>query len=125
MLSRWTARLVGISNSASSSCYVHRLAPIGLRVAFEGDSVTFERADIRDVPELEQERSLRVRLKDSLAKNGGMPVQEIANELEVNDNQVRARLGEGRDKDFTIINPGDKTPLWGLSFHGENQRTPV
>ena len=115
--------VLGLTNTKSN--WGQRLAPIGLRVAFEGDAVTFDRADIRDVPELEQERSLRVRMKDLLARNEGMPVQEIAHELDENDNQVRARLNDGKGKDFTNINPGEKVALWGLVSHRENQRTPL
>ena len=96
-----------------------RLHPIGLRVAFDGGAVTFEKVDIRDVPDLDKERSLRLRIRDALSMNGGMSVQEIADKLDVEVNQVRARLSEYRDKDFVIINPDDKTPHWGVLTHAE------
>ncbi len=91
-----------------------RLAPIGLRVKFDEDAVTFNHAEVRDVPELDSARSLRARLKDLLTSEGKMQVQEISTYLDVDERQIRARLSEWRGRDFILENGG-----WGVLHHAK------
>lgn len=61
----------------------------------------------------EKERSLRARLVKLLTSQGEMVVQEMAVMLDISENVIRARLSEGRGKDFLLRNPGDRIQRWG------------
>ena len=106
---------LGIINTKSN--WGQRLPPIGLRVSFESDAVRFEKTDVSSVPELDKERSLRVRLKNLLTSSGAMLVQEMAVELDEEEGTIRTRLNEWRDKDFVIVNQGERPSQWGVLIH--------
>jgi|TARA_R110000744_G_scaffold5642_4_gene20062 hypothetical protein len=109
-----TEYTLGIVNTKAN--WGQRLTPIGLRVSFGTDAVTFDRAEVKDVPELDAERSLRLRLKDLLKSNGAMDTATMSEHLDVDAGQIRARLSEWNNKDFVIINPGvpGVVPMWGV-----------
>jgi hypothetical protein len=94
-----------------------RLAkPLGLRIAFEGETgpVAVEREDVRDVPELEKSRPLKQRILERL-KQGAMHVEGLAQELDEPPNKIRARLSEMKGQVQAMENPGgSNTRYWGL-----------
>jgi hypothetical protein len=94
------------------------LPPFGLAATFTPSTITFTTCSVRDVPALAEGMSLRQRISDLLSTAGSLTAREIAEDLDVPTNQVRARLSQARGKLFTIVRAG-KEPTWGLLKHDE------
>lgn len=85
--------------------------PFGFQIAFSDNAISISAQDIKDVPEFDEERSLRERVAETLA-NGRMKVAELVEELGAKPISVRQALNRGKDKDF--IKLGE---YWGLLAH--------
>lgn len=95
------------------------LQPTGFRVTFrqahpdhysDGDSVTFQSVDVRDVPELAGDLPLRQQIAGAL-RDGARSVEWLAEQLNKPEGQIRARLGDGlKRKQFVKASNGE----WGL-----------
>jgi len=71
---------------------------IGFRFVFDTGRTSVERADVSRMPDMESAQALTWRIMNLLETQGTMGPKEIADSLEVSQNQVRARLSYLRDK---------------------------
>jgi hypothetical protein len=94
-------------------------SPIGLRLSFDGETgpVTVEREDIASVPELDKQRPLKARIRDTL-KRGRQSIPRLAEILDADPATVKARLHEMKDEIVRLEIDG--TIFFGLkdTWHG-------
>ena len=95
------------------------LQPTGFRVTFrqdhpdrysDGDSVTFQSVDVRDVPELAGDLPLRQQIAGAL-RHSAQSVEWLAEHLGKREDQIRARLGDAGGKKLFVKAPNGE---WGL-----------
>ena len=95
------------------------MKPLGLRMEFldGGDSVSFSREDVADVPELEDNLSLSDRMAAAIKRNHYIPMtaSELAEDLQSKPDSVRKALRRSNQK-FTEL-AGSR---WGLLHTGED-----
>jgi DNA-directed RNA polymerase specialized sigma24 family protein len=68
------------------------LPPRGYRIAFEGQRTRIERIDIDTVEELSANLPLHDRITTLILRDGPLSIKQLAEELGVTQNAVRARL---------------------------------
>lgn len=82
-------------------------SPIGVRIAFDGETgpVSVKREEIRNVPELDEHRAIKYRIRDALKQipDGGKTTSELADELSETENSV----GTAARRDDRIVNVGE------------------
>ena len=103
-----------------------RPRPVGLRFTFDGETgpVTVERQDVRDVPELQQVRTLKDRLRDALrrAQAEGMTTPDLAEEIGV-ENEESVYEALARDGGILNISKTRGLPArWVLKSNREDGR---
>ena len=72
--------------------------------------MTFQSVDVRDVPELAGDLSLRQQIAGAL-RHGTQSVEWLAEHLDKREDQVRARLGDAPGKKLFVKTPNGE---WGL-----------
>jgi len=89
-----------------------KVKPLALRFVFNDDlgTVGVGRADILDIPVLEEGVPLHARIAHTLER-GASSVKDLAETLGAPEPQIRQALNRGRDKQFLAF-PGAKN-LWG------------
>jgi len=78
--------------------------PVGFLITFTDTKTYFTEADPADTPELAEKMTIRQRL-EHLLRNGGQPIERIADILEVKPDSVRRTVGRYR-RQFTILQGG-------------------
>ena len=104
---------VGMFNRKSNDARLAR--PIGLRIAFDGDTgpVTLQREDVANVPGLDSSRPLKQRILDALAKKSRQSVANLATDLDADPDSVRRIIN--RDLKGRLRREDDgKEALWSL-----------
>ena len=91
-----------------------------LRLDFEGDdparTVKFRNADIADVPDWSERRSLGEKITEALGHEGAMTATELATHLEEEIGSIRGTLNRLRDDLVIPLGPstGGSSTRWGL-----------
>ncbi|MCA9466889.1 MAG: AAA family ATPase [Nitrospira sp.] len=95
-------------------------SPFGLKLHFpleeqdqEGGGLKFTHYDLVQDEELSKGLPLRKRIAHAL-ENGQMTASQLAEQLDVPKNTIRARLSDGRGKYFVQLPGKDSEPMWGL-----------
>ncbi len=73
----------------------------------------FQPFDISEDGDLSTSLPLRKRLLHAL-RNGGQTVKELSESLGVEQTKIRARLNEGKSKEFVVVKKEGMEPKWGL-----------
>ena len=100
-------RFLGLYNRKANETGL--LRPLGFRMEITNEDVTIDATDLAEVPTLGKSLPLRQRITGAL-KTGRKTIQTLAEQLDEDPAQIRARLNGGRDK-WSIKHP-DET--WGL-----------
>jgi hypothetical protein len=79
-------------------------APLGFRVAFEGDTTTFARTEAADCPDLAGQLSVRQRMV-RLLRHGPLTREQIAEEIDADPNTVKRETYRNKNV-FTVISGG-------------------
>ena len=97
-----------------------RPKPFALNLEINEDSIRYVSADMASVPTLSKKLSMPDRIA-SVLRGGALAVQEIAEELDVKEADVRTPLNRGKNKRF-VQNVVSGT--WGLMAHNTEEETP-
>jgi hypothetical protein len=100
-------------DNSTTVAFYHRKAnndrlhpPIGYRIAFTPDAITFNKEDVGSVPELEQHMSIRARMRALLGRGDKMLPREVADELSLDPARIRTELN--RNKKMFGADPGGR-----------------
>lgn len=91
---------------------------MGFQCTFGLGSISVERTAVQDIPELAGATTLRDQIVGAL-RHSAMTAQELAEELGVNQNLIRAMLSRHKGKSFIAVDQ-ERSPHWGLLRKGEN-----
>lgn len=103
--------LVGLYNRKANDAPL--APPMGLAISSEDDQTTISRADVRDEPDLNAERPMRLRLADEL-RTGPALVPDLAAALDADADTVRRTLNRGKARQFVQLVRPDGLTQWGL-----------
>ena len=97
-----------------------RPKPFALNLEINETSIRYVSADMASVPTLSKKLSMSDRIA-AVLRGGALEVQEIAEELDVKEADVRTPLNRGKNKRF-VQNVVSGT--WGLMAHNTEEETP-
>jgi hypothetical protein len=88
--------------------------PFALSFAFDPERVTIARQDVRDVPELDAQRTIQARMRDLLGRSGPMELHAIAADLDAKVDTVKKAALRGEGSAFVRLVGPDGVYRWAL-----------
>lgn len=105
--------LVGLYNRKANDGPI--TPALALEYAWAGERVTVTRREVRDVPELDVARSISVRMRDLLGRQGPMELHVIAEELGARVDSVKQAAYRGKASGQLVNFPGpDGVYRWAV-----------
>jgi hypothetical protein len=102
---------LGLFNRKGNEDRLHR--PIGVRLEFSGDAVTFSREEL--LAGISDRANLGQRIRAEL-RRGAQSVKQLAGALDTDAGMIRARLNQLGDA-WKVGTAADGSGLWGLKAH--------